>query len=90
MTEAALMAGIARQNAQKWLKRFRELGVEEGLQERSRARKTQERFEGPAIDELLELRRQHMTWGAKHLLAQLAKRKPWLELPSHDTLRKRM
>ena len=90
VTEAALLAGMARQTAQKWLKRVREEGLEAGLKERSRARETQKHFEGSAIDELLALRRLHMTWGARHLLAQLAKRKPWLKLPSHDTLRKRM
>ena len=50
VTEASLTAGMVRQVAQKWLKRVREFGLEAGLKEQSRARKTQRRFEGPAID----------------------------------------
>lgn len=86
VTEAALMAGMVRQVAQKWLKRVRKLGLEEGLKEQSRARKTQRRFEGPAIEELFELRRKHPRWGPKHLLAQIAETKPWLALPAASTL----
>jgi putative transposase len=86
VTEAAVMAGMVRQVAQKWLKRVRELGPEEGLKEQSRARKTQRRFEGPAIEELLEMRRLHPRWGPMHLLAQLAEKKPGLVLPAASTL----
>lgn len=86
VTEAALVAGMVRQVAQKWLKRVRELGLEAGLKEQSRARKTQRRFEGPAIEKLFELRRLHPRWGPKHLLAQLAKKDPSLVLPAASTL----
>lgn len=86
VTESAVMVGMVRQVAQKWLKRVRELGVEAGLKEQSRARKTQRRFEGPAIEELFKLRRQHPRWGPKHLLAQVAARMPSLVLPAASTL----
>jgi putative transposase len=83
--DASAMAGLTRQNAQKWVKRVRELGVELGLQEQSRARKTQRRFEG-STEELFALRRLHPQWGAKHLLAQVSEKSPSLVLPSASTL----
>lgn len=86
VTEAAATVGMSRETAHKWLKRVRELGLEEGLKEESRARKTQEKFEGPAVEKLLELRRLHPRWGSEHLIAQLAKRDPSLVLPAASTL----
>lgn len=83
--DASAMAGMARQVAHKWMKRVRELGVELGLQELSRARKTQRRFEG-STEELFALRRLHPQWGAKHLLAQVSEKLPSLVLPSASTL----
>lgn len=86
VTEAAEVTGMSRQCAHKWVKRAKALGIERGLQDESRARKTQRRFEGLAIEKLIALRRLHRTWGSNHLLAQLRKREPLLALPSASTL----
>lgn len=86
VTEAAAVTGMSRQCAHKWLERAKAHGVERGLKDESRARKTQRRFEGAAVEMLLALRRLHRTWGSKHLLAQLRKREPRLALPSASTL----
>lgn len=86
VVEAAEATEMTRQCAHKWLKRAKDLGTRRGLEDQSRARKTQQRFEGVAVEMLLALRRIHRTWGSKHLLAQMRKREPKLVLPSANTL----
>lgn len=82
--EVAAMFGISRKTAHKWLKRAAELG-EQGLVDQSRARLHVERFEGPATDELLRLRRKHPTWGPRKLLQVLEHQQPQLTLPAVST-----
>jgi putative transposase len=86
VSEAAVVAGMSRQNAHKWLGRVQKRGVEEGLKELSRARKTQRRFEGASVAKLLALRRKHPGWGPRQLLGQVALKHPRLVLPAASTL----
>ena len=85
VTKAAEFVGLSRQSAHKWLERMEQSGLA-GLEDASRARKTQRRFEGVSVEKLLALRLQHRTWGARHLLAQMRRREPRLKLPSASTL----
>src|SRR5690242_11545761 len=75
VVEVAAMFGVARKTAHKWLGRADTLG-ELGLHDLSRARHHLERFEGPAVDELLALRRKHPTWGPRKLLDRLRLQRP--------------
>ena len=86
VSEAARLFGVSRRTAHKWLGRSDALGRERGLEDASRARATQERFEGPALERLLDLRRLHSTWGPRTLLHWMKRRYPRLELPAASTL----
>lgn len=82
--EVAAMFGVSRKTAHKWLGRADRLG-EEGLRDLSRARHHIERFEGPAADALLALRRKHPSWGPRKLLDALKVQKPRLDWPAVST-----
>jgi transposase InsO family protein len=84
VVEVAAMFGVARKTAHKWIGRADALG-ELGLQDQSRARHRVERFEGPAVDSLLVLRRKHPTWGPRKLLDCLKLQQPGLSLPAAST-----
>lgn len=86
VSEAARLFGVSRRTAHKWLRRADALGRERGLEDASRARVTQERFEGPALARLLDLRRLHMTWGPRTLLYWMRRRYPKLDFPAASTL----
>lgn len=85
VTDAARLFGVSRRIAHKWLKRAEEDGSEKGLEDRSRARHAQQRFEGPAVSLLLELRRAHPRWGPEKLLTILEREHPGLEVPAIST-----
>src|SRR5688572_11450561 len=84
VVEAAQMFGVSRKTAHKWLKRAKARGVE-GLVDLSRARHSVDRFEGPAVEALVELRRRFPRWGPRKLLDYLATSSPALELPAVST-----
>jgi putative transposase len=86
VAEAARVFGVSRKTAHKWLARADAFGLENGLRDASRARHRQEQFEGPAVELLLELRRQHPTWGPRTLLYSVARKEPNLVLPAASTL----
>src|SRR4030095_16653947 len=81
MTELCEKHGISRKTGYKWATRFGREGVE-GLKDRSCAPKHSPRQTRPEVAErLLELRRQHPSWGPRKLLAWLEKHEPgpsWL------------
>lgn len=86
MTELCERYGVSRKTGYKWAQRYASCGWE-GLQERSRAplscpHRTPEDVE----QDLLELRRQHPTWGARKLLACLRRREPEVGWPSASTV----
>jgi putative transposase len=84
VVEVAAMFGVSRKTAHKWLRRADELG-EQGLVDQSRARHHIERFDGPAADALLRLRRKHPFWGPRKLLDALEMQQPELILPAAST-----
>src|SRR5262245_45178275 len=84
VAEVAAMFGVSRKTAHKWLRRAEQEGLQ-SLGDRSRARHHIARFEGPATEELLRLRRKHSTWGARKLLDALRMQQPQLRLPAAST-----
>lgn len=82
---AADRAGISRKTAYKWIERFRERG-RAGLQDRSRRPLSCPHETSAEVAEaLVELRREHPTWGAKKIVARLAVLDPGLTLPAVST-----
>lgn len=86
LSELADQYGVSRKTAYKWLGRFTEEG-EKGLEERSHAALDVANRTPSDVEEcIVELRRQHRTWGPKKLLAVLAKRSALARLPSRSTV----
>jgi putative transposase len=86
MTELCEKHGISRKTGYKWKERFGREGVE-GLKDRSRAPKHSPRQTAPEVSErLLELRRQHPSWGPRKLLAWLEKHEPGQGWPQASTV----
>ncbi len=84
-TELCELFGVSREIGYKWLRRFREEGID-GLKNRSRAPKScPHRVDDATTEMLLEARRKHPTWGPKKLLPWLARRHDELRLPSRST-----
>lgn len=92
ISELCRRHGISRKTGYKWIRRFQESGPA-GLGERShRTVATGEQTESHVVAALLETRERHPTWGAKKLLAYVARKHPSWSLPAkstaHDILRR--
>src|SRR5262245_45160362 len=86
MTELCEKHGISRKTGYKWKERFSQEGVE-GLRDRSRAPKHSPCQTAPEVRErLMELRRQHPSWGPRKLLAWLEKHEPGQGWPGASTV----
>jgi transposase InsO family protein len=86
MSELCGKHGISRKTGYKWKERFTQEGAE-GLKDRSRAPKHSPRQTSSEIAErLLELRRQHPSWGPRKLLAWLEKHEPGPDWPQASTV----
>jgi len=86
MSELCEKHGISRKTGYKWKERFGREGVE-GLQDRSRTPKHSPRQTCSEVAErLLELRRQHPSWGPRKLLAWLEKHEPGGGWPRASTV----
>ena len=84
--------GISRKTGYKWIHRYEEVGPS-GLADRSCRAKTASELTAPhVVEALLETRKRHPTWGAKKLLAYLARKHAEWQLPAkstaHDILRR--
>ncbi len=78
--------GISRKTGYKWIDRFKEQGPE-GLCERSRRPHHLVRLTPTElIEPILEVRRHHPSWGAKKLLAIVARRHPEIQWPPRSTV----
>jgi len=78
--------GISRKTGYTWLDRYLRQGPE-ALVDRSRRPRSSPHQTPPAIvNALLESRHKHPSWGAKKLLALLAKRHPEWALPNRSTV----
>lgn len=86
MTELCEIYEISRETGYFWLRRYRQRGVE-GLRDLSRApvqhpNQTPEKI----LQAVLELRRQHMTWGPRKLKRVLEQRRPAVAWPAASTI----
>jgi putative transposase len=79
-------AGISRKTGFKWLARFRHLGGP-GLRDRSRRPRRSPR-QTPArwLKAIVQLRRQHSSWGSKKIYARLRRQHPRAHLPKGRTI----
>ena len=86
MAELCRSFGVSRKTAYKWVARYKADGPA-GLADRSRAPLTHATRVAPVILEaLLEARRTHPHWGARKVLAWLARKQPTLTLPVASTV----
>ena len=86
MTELAAQYGISRKTAYKWLARYAGERTD-GLRDRSRRPQTSPQATDPdLVDAVVACRRRHPRWGAKKLLAVLARRQPDADWPSRSTV----
>ncbi|MDP4511889.1 IS481 family transposase [Nonomuraea turcica] len=81
VTEVARAVGVSRQSLHAWLARYEAEGLE-GLKDRShRPHSCPHQMPGAMQALVLELRRQHRSWGPKRIAAEIARRDP-VEAPS--------
>ena len=86
MRELCGMYGISRPTGYAVLRRFQEQG-ETGLQEQSRAALRHPNQTAAEIEEaVLELRREHMTWGPRKLKWVMERECPQVEWPAASTI----
>jgi putative transposase len=86
VSELAERYGVARKTVYKWIERFQSEGST-GLSERSRAPKNSPRCTDAAlIERIIELRRQHPSWGARKLRVLLQRGAPSMVLPAASTI----
>jgi transposase InsO family protein len=85
MTELSVRYGISRKTAYKWIERFEQEGPE-GLKDRSRApRSSPYQTEAKIVEDVLEARKRHPSWGPKKLVAWLACHVPERTWPAVST-----
>jgi len=86
MAELCREFGVSRKTAYKWLSRYETDGPT-GLADRSRAPlRHPQRVEQIVIEALVQARKSHPHWGARKILAWLARKQPSLELPASSTV----
>lgn len=86
MTELCERFGISRNCGYKWLKRYREGGLE-GLMDRPKRPKASPFItSGEVVEAILELRDSHPRWGARKLKAWLERNEPDTAWPSKSTI----
>lgn len=86
MTELCERFGVSRNNAYKWLKRYREEGLE-GLKDRRRRPMSSPHATPREVERLVVAERDaHPTWGPRKLLAVLERDVPDVAWPSASTI----
>jgi len=86
MTELCEIYGISRETGYYWLRRFRQGGLE-ALQDLSRAPERHPNQTSAVIEAaVLELRREHMSWGPRKLKSALERRSPNRVWPATSTI----
>lgn len=86
MTQLCDDFGISRKTGYKWVARFLESGIP-GLVELSRApHESPHAVDESTADTIVELRKEHPTWGPKKLLAHLGRKYPKRTWPAQSTI----
>ena len=85
-TELCRRYGISRPTGYKWLRRFEQFGLT-GLDDLpSAAHRHPNEMPSELAAVFLALRREHMTWGPRKLLAYLARKYPGMDWPAASTV----
>lgn len=86
LAELCRRFGVSRKTGYKWLTRYEEAGME-GLQDLSRAPHQHPNQVTREVEErVLELRREHPSWGPKKLYSRLNREEPEIHWPARSTL----
>jgi putative transposase len=86
MTDLCAEYGISRKTGYKWVERFIAMG-RVGLHDQSRRpRCSPQATAQPLVEDLVDLRRRHPTWGARKLLAVARRVAPEAAWPSRSTV----
>lgn len=86
MTDLCLEFGVSRKTAYKWVARYNEDGPA-GLADKSRAPLSHPaRLDAVVVQALLEARGAHPHWGARKILAWLARKHPQFDRPAASTV----
>jgi putative transposase len=86
VTELCVLYGVSRKTGYKWIDRYLRCGPA-GLEEHSRTpRNSPNQTPEDIVAAIIEARRRHPSWGAKKLLALLAKRHAPALLPGRSTV----
>lgn len=86
VTEAAQQARVSRQLLHKWLARYHDGGISNLATRSSAPRTTPHAVDEAVVVQLVALRSQHPTWGAKKLKAWLEQRYPRQRWPAASTI----
>ena len=85
MSEVCRAFGISRKSGYKWLRRYRDAGLE-GLRERPRTPLHHPNATAAeVVRELIRVRQQHRLWGPRKLIALLKRAQPHIEWPAPST-----
>lgn len=88
VTELSLMYEVSRKTIYKWTDRYDKYGVD-GLMDRGRAPHVHpNRTDEEVLRRLVQLKREHMSWGPKKLIASLMMSDPDVRWPSVSTAEK--
>lgn len=88
VTELSLMYEVSRKTIYKWTDRYDKYGVD-GLMDRGRAPHVHpNRTDDEVLRRLVQLKREHMSWGPKKLIASLMMSDPDVRWPSVSTAEK--
>lgn len=77
---------VSRETGYKWLRRYRELGLGGLVDQSRRPRSNPRQVSQDVVLDILRLRREHKTWGAKKLWVVLARTYSAKELPTPPTI----
>jgi putative transposase len=86
LTELAAQYGISRKTGYKWLGRYDAEGAVGLLDQSRRPHHSPQATDAELIEALVAVRRRHPRWGAKKLLAVVARRAPQAAWPSRSTV----
>ena len=88
VTEACAKAHVSRQTFYNWKPRFEEGGYEALNECRSHAPKTPNRIAAEVEEQVIEMRREHLTWGKQRIADELAKGNSWVPVVSANTVKR--
>ncbi len=86
IVELAARYGVSRKTIYKWIRRYEKQGLGGLVDQSRRPRSSPMRTSAEAVLEMIQLRKEHPTWGPKKIVAVLARRHPERQLPAVVTV----